>query len=170
MMNGSTVKSQRRPWWLRAIFGRDPRITLVRLLLTVATIVVLFKYVLVPIEIVGKSMEPSYIEGRRNLINHLAYWGEPPKRGDVVAVRTTGQNYMLLKRIVGLPGDHVANVGGYVWVNGELLEEPYVRFRDGWQSDYVVLDEDYYYLIGDNRSVSAFGKRHVRQIVGKVVF
>lgn len=169
-MNEATVIAQARPWWMRAIFGKDPRVTLVRLLLTVVAIIVLFKFVLVPIEIVGMSMEPSYVEGRRNLINHLAYMWENPKRGDVVAVRTTGQNYMLLKRIIGLPGDHILNVGGYIWVNGELLEEPYVKFRDNWQSDDVVLDEDFYYLIGDNRKISAYGKRHARQIVGKVVF
>lgn len=169
-MNEATTNAQLRPWWMRAIFGKDPRVTLVRLLLTVVGIIVVFKFVLVPIQIVGMSMEPSYLEGRRNLVNNLAYMVEPPKRGDVVAVRTTGQNYMLLKRIVGLPGEHILNVGGYIWVNGELLDEPYVRFRGGWQSDDLVLDEDFYYLIGDNRRISAFGKRHIRHIVGRIVF
>jgi signal peptidase I len=157
------------PWWMRAIFGRNPKVTLIRLVITISLVVILFRYVLVPIEVVGTSMEPTYYEGKRNLVNRLVYFGTKPQRGDVVAIRTKGQNYMLLKRIVGLPGERVRYIQGYVFINGKLLNEPYVRFR-GWQYDDVTLDEDFYYLIGDNRNISAFGKRHVRQIIGKVVF
>lgn len=158
------------PWWMRAIFGKDPRVTLIRLLLTIGLILVLAKWVFVPIEIVGKSMEPAYVEGKRNLINQWAYVLSKPKRGDVVAVHTEGQSYMLLKRIVGLPGEYIVNIGGYVFVNGQLLEEPYVEKLGGWQFDDLVLEEDFYYLIGDNRRVTAFGRRHGRHIVGKVLF
>jgi signal peptidase I len=170
-MNEPASSSPRRhPWWRRAIFGKDPRITLIRLLLTICVVLVLFKYVLVPIQVVGMSMEPTFVEGKRNLVNRLAYLRDKPKRGDLVAIRTKGQDYMLLKRIVGLPGERVSYIRGYIFIDGQLLDEPYVKFRNGWQYDYVTLDEDFYYLVGDHRTISAFGKRHRRQIIGKVIF
>lgn len=169
-MTDQTNVTPPNPWWMRAIFGKDPRVTLIRLLITIGIIFVLAKFVLVPIEIVGKSMEPTYVEGRRNLVNQWAYLMGKPQRGDVVAVHTEGQSYMLLKRIVGLPGEHVVNIGGYIFVNGTFLQESYVEQMGGWQYDEVILEDDFYYLIGDNRRVTAFGRRHERHIVGKVLF
>ena len=80
---------------------------------------------------------------------------------------------MLMKRIVGLPGETIAFRHGRIYVDGELLEEPYVILRSRWYSDPVTLGSDEYYVVGDNRSMDILdhdhGKVERQRIVGKVL-
>src|SRR5262245_30550408 len=105
-------------WWMRVIFGRHPRRTLLRLSLLVALTIVIFKFFVLPIQVSGLSMVPTYTDGKVNFVNQLAYVWAKPKRGDVVAIRMPTERDMLLKRIVGLPGERVAMWGGRIWING----------------------------------------------------
>ena len=167
-----------KPLWLRPfVVGRKPRWTLVRVAIVVVTSLVLFKFVLIPIRIVGISMEPTYPNGRWNFINKLAYRTAPPKRGDVVAVRMAGEHVLLLKRIIGAPGDRVTMSRQGVFVNGRRLDENYVKLRIHWtwnRHREWSLGEDEYLLIGDNRSMffedHYKGKAFAFQIVGKILF
>src|SRR4051812_3823764 len=102
---GTTADNPQAPSWVRTmVIGRNPRRTLVRILIMVVTCFVVSKFVLLPIRVEGISMLPTYKERGVNCINRLAYIFHEPRRGDVVAVRLAGQHVMLLKRIVGLPG------------------------------------------------------------------
>lgn len=167
-----------KPFWLHPlVVGRKPRWTMVRVAIVIVTSLVLFKFVLLPIRIVGISMEPNYPNGHWNFINKLAYRTAKPKRGDVVAVRMAGEHVLLLKRIIGVPGDHVTMSRQGVFVNGQRLEENYVRRRVHWSWNRPrewKLDEDEYLLIGDNRSMffedHYKGKAFEFQIVGKILF
>jgi signal peptidase I len=167
-MNSETV--QIPPWWMVVIFGKNPRRTLLRLSLLVALTFILFKFLVLPIQVSGVSMEPAYLNGKVNFVNQLAYTWARPKRFDVVAIRMPGQRSMLLKRIVGLPGERVALRGGFVYVNGDRLEEPYVRLKGFYPPKETTLEPDHYFVIGDNRSVSVYLPVPVWQIVGKVMF
>ena len=157
-------------WWMRVIFGRHPRRTLIRLSLLVALTVVLFKFFILPIQVSGRSMEPTYIDGKVNFVNQLAYVWAKPKRGDVVAIRMPTERDMLLKRIVALPGERVAMWRGRIWINGKQIEEPYLRWKGGLRFDEVKVDPDHYYVVGDNRGISVYFPVPIRQIVGKVMF
>ncbi len=95
------------PWWRVALIGRDPRVTFIRLAITVALILLLREFAVIPVRVKGISMLPTYQDGRFSVVNRLAFAFHPPRRGDVVAVRFAGQHMMLLKRIVGLPGETV---------------------------------------------------------------
>lgn len=84
-----------------------------------------------------------------------------------------------IKRVIGLPGDHVEIKEGKVFVNGEVINEEYLdagtrtKMKDGMFSDVVVPD-GYVYVLGDNREVSAdsrsFGCIPIDKIEGKAVF
>jgi signal peptidase I len=85
-----------------------------------------------------------------------------------------GPHVLYVKRIVGLPGERVAIAGGEVQINGASLAEPYVRHRRPWDVEEVTLGQREYFVIGDNRGMSAgdhdFGRVQVNRILGRVVF
>lgn len=158
----------------RLIFGENPRRTTVRILILGTVSVVTFGWVLIPVRAEGPSMLPTYRSGSLNLVNRLAFVMKSPERGDVVAIGIAGPHAVYIKRIVGLPGERIAITQGTVRVNGQPLEEPYVRNRSPWTMSEVQLGPDEYFLIGDNRGMRAeehdFGRASRSRIVGKVVF
>jgi signal peptidase I len=160
---------------LRILIGRKPKRTLVRIGVLIVASFVTFKFILLPIRMEGISMKPTYQNGRFNLVNTWAYRWTKPRRGDVVSITFTGRSAMLLKRIIGLPGERVAIRQGIVSINGNPLDEPYLKeFRAPWNRQEVQLRLDEFFVIGDNRSMPArfheFGEVTRRRIVGKVVF
>ena len=152
---------------------------------------VVFKFVLLPIRVEGISMLPTYQDHSVNFVNRLAYLRREPQRGDVVSIRfdreetntLTGTppagdwlktpHVMLLKRVIGLPGETVAFVNGRVLINGEALEEPYEKTPCNWDRPPVKVGPDEYFVVGDNRTMPweghMFGRAQRRQIVGKVI-
>lgn len=179
MNTGPSIADAARPvlglprGWRRFVFGRNPRLTLVRAAALAAGCLFLFKFILLPVRVTGGSMEPNYRDGRVNLINTLAYRVHPPRRGDVVGIRFSGPSLMLLKRVVGLPGERVGFRNGRVTVNGEPLDEPYLRRVSNWNLDPVELGPDEFFVVGDNRSMPmhlhTFGRAERARILGRTV-
>jgi len=157
----------------RFVFGRNLRFTLLRAAALAGVCFVVFKFILLPVRITGASMEPNYRDGRINLINTLAYRNHPPRRGDVVGIRFSGPSLMLLKRVVGLPGERIGFREGRVTVNGLPLDEPWLRHVSNWNLDPVELGPDEYFVVGDNRSMPmhlhTFGRAERVRILGKAV-
>jgi signal peptidase I len=162
------------PFWLRFIFGRNPSWTLVRILFVVFVTLIVFKFILLPIRVTGESMFPNYQNGQVRFVNRLAFKKHPPRRGDVVAVEFEGREVLLLKRIIGLPGETFQVRDGDVFINGRPLDEPYangkisVTNRLG-STDPIPLGPDEYMVIGDNRSISEGYIKKQSEIVGKVL-
>jgi signal peptidase I len=158
-------------WWGRVLIGRNPSVTVMRLALLVVISLVAFKLVLVPVQVTGHSMEPSYRNGRINFMHRLAYRVHDPQRGDVVGIQFEGSRLILLKRVVALPGERVAVRKGRVYVNGAPLDEPYARGTDIPPTrGEVLLESDQYFAIGDNRDDSAYGLVRRSEIQGRVLF
>jgi signal peptidase I len=134
---------------------------------------VLFRYVLAPIRVEGPSMLPTYRRGQIHVINRLAYRFHEPRRGDVVAIMITGKDVMLLKRIVGLPGETVAFEQGHLLINGRSVEEPYVQYACNWQEEPKEVLFNEVYVVGDNRSMPPdyheHGRSERRRILGKLL-
>jgi signal peptidase I len=158
----------------RLLIGRHPKRTLVRALVLAVGATLLFGCVLVPVRIQGISMEPTYHDGRYNLINRPAYLLHAPRRGDVVAVGTTGWHIMYCKRIVALPGETIAIHRGKVLIDGRPLDEPYVKAREPWEVAPVQLTSDEYFVIGDNRGMDqeshVFGRVERRKLLGPMLW
>jgi len=104
-----------------------------RLILVGGTSWLIFSFLLIPLRIEGQSMAPTYRDGSFALCWRLHYFFTQPKRGDVVTVRFAGKKVMLLKRIVGLPGDTVSFKDGQLYINNIPQAEPYVTYRADWQ-------------------------------------
>ena len=143
--------------------------------------VVGFKLSVVHVQVDGISMMPNWPDKSVHWVNRLAYLRREPQRGDVVAIRfvpadgTINQleppHVMLLKRIIGLPGETVAFVNGQALINGEVLDEPYEKDGCDWNCAPVTLGSDEYYVVGDNRAMPpeyhTHGKCERNRIVGK---
>jgi signal peptidase I len=121
------------------------------------------------------SMEQTLMIGDRILVNELAPRVLPLHRGDVVVFVDPGgwlgygdaAGQDLVKRVVGLPGDHVSccDADGHVLVNGEPLDEPYLTLVDGGPrasaTDFdVTVPEGALWVLGDNRDRSADSRAH----------
>lgn len=109
--------------------------------------------------VIGVSMEPVLSNGQEVLINRFVYSITAPDRGDVIVFLPNGNenSHYYIKRIVGLPGERIQIIGGYVYINGELLEEgeEYDKIADpGLAETEIVLGSDEYFVLGDNRNNS----------------
>lgn len=180
-MQSEMVQSGNSSWLRTILIGRNPRRTAVRLLVIVTVILLLRSYVLLPIRVDGPSMLPGYRENGVNVVNRLAYLWHGPRRGDVVAIRfsgvsrLSGKSIMLMKRVIGLPGETIEFVNGHVLINGQVLDEPYVKYSCNWEfkPDRWQLGDDEYYVVGDNRSMPyedhKQGSATLERIVGRVM-
>ncbi|MEW5872218.1 MAG: signal peptidase I [Chloroflexota bacterium] len=126
------------------------------------------------IRVDGHSMQPTLYDGEFVVVNKLAYRFGGPERGDVIVFRfprDTNQEY--IKRIIGLPGDHVKIQLGRVWINDEALVEPYIAAPPTYQSEWTV-PEGSLFVLGDNRNNSSdshsWGPVPVEYVVGKALF
>lgn len=162
--------------WLRIItIGRNLKFTLLRIILLVGLVFFLRAYVLVPIRIEGPSMLPTYAEDGVNFVNRLAYRNSEPQRGDVVAIRFSGEHRFLMKRILALPGETIEFRFGQVFVNNNPLPEPYMatNYPSYWTIPPKQLGANQYYVVGDNRTMPE--ELHMKgaasrdRIVGKIL-
>ncbi len=143
-------------------------------LIVVAAIAVLAATLFLPVlQVSGTSMEPALSDGDIIVLRGNGKF----ETGDLVGFYY--QNKLLLKRVIGGPGDVIdIDEDGNVTVNGELLDEPYVTNKALGETDrtypYQVPDERYF-VMGDNRTVSidsrstTIGCIEADQIVGKVI-
>lgn len=133
------------------------------------------------ISMIGVSMEPTLYNGQEVLVNRFVYKIVSPKRGDVIAFLPNGNpnSHYYLKRVIGLPGERIQIIGGYVYINGELLaeDEAYDKIADaGIAGTEIVLESDEYFVLGDNRNTSEdsrsgnIGPVSKETITGKVWF
>ncbi len=123
------------------------------------------------------SMEETVMTGSRIMINRLAYIAEEPQRGDIVAFYYPDDGETLyLKRVMGLPGETIEGIDGYVYINGIKLENDFTSER--MECDFAPFEvpENCYFMLGDNRNNSwdsrywqnSFVKKE--EIIGKAAF
>ena len=165
--------------------------------LFVVLVVALFilTFVVQPFRIPSESMERTLLVGDFLLVNKMAYappgkwaWLLPYRtvqRGDIIVFHfPPDPPEHVVKRVIGLPGDHVHLENGLAWVNGHRLEEPWVVFEPAYPDDFrdsfptelytdpgvdahwwmqmrtdvragdLVVPEGYYFVLGDNRNFS----------------
>jgi len=104
----------------------------------------------------GSSMSPGIEDGDRILVEPWSYSVGEVERGDVVVMRyPLDPTVDYIKRIIGLPGEHVVLADGHVWVDGELLDEPYVANVDPSAYHSSRVADEHYFVLGDNRPRSS---------------
>lgn len=125
------------------------------------------------IRVDGHSMEPTLYTGELLIVNKMAYKFSSMNIGDVIVFHPPNSpTEEYIKRIIGLPGDHVVIKDGKVIVNDQVLEEPYIKAAPNYELD-IVVDSNGVFVLGDNRNNSndshAWGTVPLENIIGKAV-
>ena len=121
----------------------------------------------------GQSMEPSLHTDERLVVEKLSYRLHGPQRFDIVVIRVPSQgDELLIKRVIGLPGETVEIRDGVVHINGVELGEPFVEQRTYPGRDtQVTVPPLHVFVMGDNRTHSndsrSFGPVQIDNIVGR---
>jgi signal peptidase I len=128
-----------------------------------------------PTRVHGQSMEPSLHTDQRLIVEKISYHLHGPRRGDVVVFSMPQQSdELLIKRVIGLPGETVEIRSGKVYVNGAILDEPYLEQETRGQFGPVVVPPLHVFVLGDNRSFSndsrAFDAVPIKDILGRAWF
>jgi signal peptidase I len=122
--------------------------------------------------VMGESMLPTLKPGDVLLVDRRAYVNSQPRRGDVVVARY--QKGLVVKRIVGLPGEQVEVKNGALFIDGVLEKENYLLEQGPLNIAKGKLLDGYFATLGDNRAVPTVLAIHPillqSEIVGKVIF
>lgn len=140
-------------------------------------------FILEPTEVNGRSMEATLHDEDTIAIEKVSLLFLEPKRGQIVSVFDEHNDILLVKRIVGLPGEQVVIKNGSVFIvdtqgNELALEEPYLSPgtrtlpSSGKEAVYPVIPENSYFVMGDNRTRStdsrSYGPVHRSNLIGAV--
>lgn len=147
-----------------------------------AIFVVVYAFLFRPFQVNGQSMFPNYKNGEYILTNLIALQLSPIRRGEVVVFKSPeNKEKDFIKRVIGMPGDTVMVKEGYVYVNGQKLDEAYLpsdfRTYPGaflTEGREVTVPEDNYIFLGDNRDFSSdsreWGFVSKDKLIGKSFF
>jgi signal peptidase I len=151
---------------------------MIRVAVISLAIILPVRYFLIqPFYVKGASMEPNFFDHEYLIIDEISYRFNEPQRGDIVVFKYPKDNKQyFIKRIIGLPGEHVKIDNNDVYINDVKLKEGYLDANvetllplRGYGD--VVLAEDEYFLLGDNRGQSldsrVFGPIKSKLIVGR---
>ncbi|MEE1132448.1 MAG: signal peptidase I [Caryophanon sp.] len=153
------------------------------LLIAFAVAAVIRFFLFTPIVVDGESMMPTLENGDRMIVSKIGYMIGEPDRFDIVVFHAPeGKDY--IKRVIGLPGDHIEFKDDQLYINGEAYDEPYLDenkadLPEGTLTEDFTLEErtgvteipeDYVFVMGDNRRYSKdsrhIGLVHQDEIIG----
>ena len=123
----------------------------------------------------GQSMEPNLHTDQRLVVEKLSYNFHEPQRGDIVVLQVSqAGSGLLIKRVIGLPGEKVEIKNGKVHINEHPLEEPYLSHQSQRDMKATVVPPKHVFVLGDNRSFSndsrSFGAVPLDNVIGRAWF
>jgi len=162
--NGSLSKGWKTLRWLREVLET---------ILPAVLIAFLINFFLAQAtQVYGQSMEPTLHSDQRLVVEKVSYRFHGPRRGDIVVLKSPQQSSeLLIKRIIGLPGETVEIRRGRVYINGQELDEPYLERATGGNWGPIIVPPLHVFVLGDNRGFSndsrAFGMVPIENVVGR---
>ena len=147
----------------------------------VVVVVLIRTFIITPVVVSGDSMKPNLINGEMLLVRKIGYNSSTIERFDIVVIKVIDENgneEEIIKRIIGLPGEHISYKNNKLYVNDELVEESYIfRNTNDFNLEEICtcsnIPEGKYLVLGDNRPISkdsrSIGLIDEKDIVGKAV-
>ena len=132
---------------------------IVFLLIIIGVTYLIITYVGQRTKVSGQSMETTLHDGDNLIVDKISYRFREPERFEIIVFPYQHkENTYYIKRIIGLPGETVQIVEGCVYIDGEPLDEHYgneLMENAGFAEEPIVLGEDEYFVLGDNRNHSS---------------
>ena len=134
----------------------------------IVVVVLIRTFIITPVRVQGSSMKTTLNNGDILLLYKLGKYN----RNDIVVLKEAMDNEIIIKRIIGMPGEIIEIVDNTIYINEEPIEDKHAYGKTG---DYpkTLLKEDEYFLLGDNRVVSKdsriFGPVKKSSIKGKTI-
>ncbi len=138
------------------------------IIISLAIIIPIRYFLFQPFFVRGASMEPNFEDGEYLIIDEISYRFHEPKRGDTAIFKypkDVSQYY--IKRVIGLPNEIIRIENGKITIfnsenpGGFILDEPYLSEDNKFTSGNleINLDENDYFVLGDNRQASSDSRR-----------
>jgi len=126
-------------------------------------------------QVLGQSMEPTLHSTQRVVVEKVTYrFFHGPRRGDIVVISLPEQSEMLIKRVVGLPGETIEVRGGQVYIDSGLLDESWTLNPGGGSYGPRDIPPLHVFVMGDNRGASNdsrnFGPVAIEHVIGHAWF
>ena len=136
-------------------------------IITIIIVLLIKKHVVSPIRVNGESMMNTLHDGDIMILDIVSLNFEDIKRFDIVVVKE--KHELIIKRVIGLPGEVVEYKDNKLYIDGKKIEDPYPSKKT---NDFKVeVSDNGYFVLGDNRSNSmdsrVFGEFSKKQILGK---
>lgn len=150
------------------------------LIISAAVIALAWVFLVEPLEVSGDSMAPTLHNKEQIVVEKVSMNFSELKHGDIVVFNSPeNENMLVIKRLIGLPGDTVTIREGHVYLNNTQLDEPYLdseittKGKEIEEAQLVKVPSDAYFVLGDNRDNSMdsrdFGLVKMDKLVGKAV-
>lgn len=144
--------------------------TLLPYLLIIVVIILIRTFIITPVRVDGTSMNKTLADGDILLLYKLA----KIDRFDIVVLDEEYDDEIIIKRIIGLPGETVEIKDGDIYINDILMPDDEYAYGDTSDYDKITLGNDEYFILGDNRLISKdsryFGAVKKDDIMGEAVF
>lgn len=144
--------------------------TLLPYLLIIVVIILIRTFIITPVRVDGTSMNKTLADGDILLLYKLA----KIDRFDIVVLDEEYDDEIIIKRIIGLPGETVEIKDGDIYINDILMPDDEYAYGDTSDYDKMTLGNDEYFILGDNRLISKdsryFGAVKKDDIMGEAVF
>jgi len=136
-------------------------------------------YIVQAVQVEGSSMYPTLTDSGHYWLNRFSYIISEPRQNDIVALKDPRDHMLEVKRIIAMPGQSVYLKDGRVYVNGKLLNEPYLLANtptyayEKNPNEFICIGKNEFFVMGDNRNNSSdsrtFGAVPRRNIIGKLI-